>query len=225
MRIKRLTPRRPAQLQRLWGVCSMLLDYPTQELLDSLDDLQGLAAGHPALDPVFAHLRRTPLIDLQREYVETFDHSRKCALYLTYYAYGDTRRRGAALLAFKHAYLEAGAEWDDETGELPDHLCAVLQFGATVDPDVAWRLLNDHRAGLELLRLALASWRRTGGGVGSPWLGVLQALCDALPVLAGDEEAAVRRLIAQGPPAEEVGLAPYGTDPIIATTIPVGAPR
>ena len=44
---------------------------------------------------------------------------------------------------------------------------------------------------------------------------------------------AVRRLVEQGPPAEEVGLSGYGADPALSTgpalistaTIPVGAPR
>jgi nitrate reductase delta subunit len=31
-----------------------------------------------------------------------------------------------------------------------------------------------------------------------------------LPALHGDERSAIRRLAEQGPPAEEVGLSPYG---------------
>ena len=31
-------------------------------------------------------------------------------LHLTYYAYGDTRKRGMALLRFKHAYRNAGVD-------------------------------------------------------------------------------------------------------------------
>ena len=41
-----------------------------------------------------SHLASTPLIDLQRDYVATFDLKRRCCLYLTYYLNGDTRRRG-----------------------------------------------------------------------------------------------------------------------------------
>ena len=97
---------------------------------------------------------------LQRDYVETFDVTRRCCLYLTYFAHGDTRKRGLALVQFKQAYREAGVELD--AAELPDHLCVVLEFGATVDAETAWRLLNDHRAGIEMLRIALAE-------TGSPW--------------------------------------------------------
>jgi nitrate reductase delta subunit len=216
----------------VWGVCSALLDYPTEELLASLDDLEALVPEHPHLAGLFEHLRRVPLAELQQDYVATFDHTRKCALYLTYFAYGDTRRRGAALVQFKEAYRRAGVEWVEDHGELPDHLCAVLQLGATVDADVARGLLEDHRAGVEMLRLALTGWRNDDGSVGSPWAAALRAVCGTLRELAGEEADAVRRLVEQGPPAEEVGLSGYGADPALAgpaliatATIPVGAPR
>jgi nitrate reductase delta subunit len=221
-------------VQETWAACALLLDYPTAELRETLDVIEALVPAHAELGELIAHLRSSDLRALQEEYVETFDHTRKCSLYLTYYAYGDTRRRGVALVQFKQAYRDAGVEWDDECGELPDHLCAVLQLGATVDADAARRLLDDHRAGVEMLRLALAGWRNRDGSRGSPWHGAVRALCATLPELAGDEVDAVRRLIEQGPPAEEVGLGGYG-DPALAasagpalisgSTIPVGAPR
>jgi nitrate reductase delta subunit len=211
--------RRPESCERIWGAASVLLDYPTAELLASLDELAQEAAevGSDDLLGLIEFLRSRPLTQLQQAYVQTFDHTRKCALYLTYFAYGDTRRRGVALVRFKQAYRRGGMAWDEDCGELPDHLCAVLQFGATIDPEVGWRLLNDHRAGVEMLRLALASWRNDDGTVGSPWLAAVAAVVGTLPELAGDEADAVRRLIEQGPPAEEVGLAPYDpTHPVSA---------
>lgn len=217
---------RPDAVQAVWAAVSALLDYPTAELVASLDDIEALVPGDTHLAPLIAHLRSTPLPALQEEYVSTFDHTRKCALYLTYFAYGDTRRRGVALVQFKQAYRKGGVEWDEDAQELPDHLCAVLQFGATVDADGAWRLLNDHRAAVEMLRLALTTWRNDDGSTGSPWAGSLRALCGTLPELKGDEADAVRRLVEEGPPAEDVGLQTYGTDPLISpATIPVGAPR
>lgn len=218
--------RRTTDTATTWAACSLLLDYPTEQLIASLDRVEPLVGDQPPLRALIAHLRSTPLRDLQEEYVATFDLTRKCALYLTYFAYGDTRRRGVALLHFKDAYRRCGVVWDEASGELPDHLCAVLRFGATVDADVARQLLLDHRAGLEMLRLALTSWRRDGGrGTGSPWLGAVVAVCDTLPPLRGDEADAVRRLVEQGPPAEEVGIETYGSRPLIATTIPVVASR
>lgn len=199
----------------VWAACSALLDYPTRGLISALDDVEELVPDDPDLTGLLAHLRDGVLTELQAEYVATFDHTRKCALHLTYFAYGDTRRRGQALLRFKEAYRVAGVRWDETTGELPDHLCAVLQLGATVDVAVAKRLLTDHRAGLEMLRLALTSWRNDDGSTGSPWAGALVAVCRTLPELRGDEADAVRRLVEQGPPSEEVGLDGYGAGPAL----------
>lgn len=213
------------RVQRTWLACSLLLDYPTRDLLAALDDIAALVPDDPDLDALVRHLRSRDLQQLQEQYVETFDHTRSRALYLTYFAYGDTRRRGLALLRFKETYRRAGVVWDST--ELPDHLCAVLQFGATTDLDAAWQLVTDHRAGVETLRLALARWRpRRGepGPPGSPWAAALIALCRTLPVLRGEEADALRRLIEQGPPAEEVGLDGYGSVPLIAgSRIPVMA--
>ncbi len=107
-----------------------------------------------------------------------------------------------ALLRFKQAYLRAGYGMTDE--ELPDHLCVVLEFAATSDRAAGRQLMLDHRAGLELLRMSLRD-------LGSPWGGVVEAVTGTLPPLRGDEAEAVRRLAAEGPPEEEVGLTPYAT--------------
>ena len=117
------------------------------------------------------------------------------------YASGDIDD-GMALLRFKQAYAAAGLDLD--ATELPDHLAVVLEFAATGDLAQGRRLLVEHRAGLELLRLSLAE-------AGSPWTAVLEAVSATLPPLTGRNEEAVARLIAEGPPEEEVGLAPYGT--------------
>ena len=144
----------------------------------------------------------TPLRELQQDYVETFDNRRRCNLFLTYFAHGDTRKRGMALLRFKQTYLASGFELDDS--ELPDHLCVVLEYAATIDQAQGRQLMLDHRAGLELLRLSLRD-------LDSPWFSVVDAVCRTLPPLKGDERDAVRRLAAEGPPEEEVGLAPFAT--------------
>ncbi|MBO3083370.1 nitrate reductase molybdenum cofactor assembly chaperone [Cellulomonas fengjieae] len=187
-------------------VAALLLEYPTAELVAQVPDLRAVASGLPtrAFDPLLDHLARTPLDGpggLAAEYVETFDLRRKACPYLTYYAYGDTRERGMALLGFKRAFRAAGLEVSPD--ELPDHLCVVLEFSATADVEAGTRLLLEHRAGLELLRLALVDH-------GSPWAGALTAVCSTLPPLRGDEREAVARLAAEGPPGESVGLEPYG---------------
>lgn len=195
-------PREVALTRR---IAALLLDYPDDRLLVQLPDL-ALAVGalpDPArrhLTDLLEHLAGTSPQRAAADYVAAFDMRRRCCLYLTYYAYGDTRKRGMALLAFKNAYRRAGMVLADS--ELPDHLCVVLEFAATVDPDAGTKLLLDHRAGLEVLRLSLVDSR-------SPYVGALAAVCCTLPPLAGEERDAVAALAAQGPPDEEVGLEPF----------------
>ena len=199
-------PVHPARtLTVIWQSASLLLDYPDQALLENVRMVraatESLPAPHRDLFAEFlAHLESTSLQDLQQDYVETFDNRRRCNLFLTYFAHGDTRKRGMALLRFKQTYLASGFELSDS--ELPDHLCVVLEFAATIDRDLGRDLMLDHRAGLELLRLSLRD-------MGSPWAGLVDAVTSTLPPLRGDEQDAVRRLAAEGPPEEEVGLAPF----------------
>lgn len=189
-----------------WQCASLLLDYPGAALAEHLEQIRRTLPGLPArcaepLAGFVAHAESRDLTELQQEYVATFDERRRCGPYLTYFAHGDTRRRGLALLRFQQAYRAAGVGFAAE--ELPDHLAVVLEFAATVDAVVGRGLLLDHRAGLETLRLALAD-------LPSPWAGVLEAVCRTLPPLVGSEREAIARLAAQGPPVEEVGLTPYG---------------
>ncbi len=193
------------QLTLAWQSASLLLGYPDEELLDRVPMLRVAAARLPAavsgpLTAFLDHLGSTALPELAADFVATFDHHKRCCLYLSYFEHGDTRNRGMALLRFKTAYRQAGVILSDD--ELPDHLGVLLEFGATADVAAARALLLEHRAGLELLRLALEDAR-------SPWAQVLQAVSATLPPLAGDHREAVTRLAAQGPPAEEVGLAPF----------------
>ena len=233
------------ELATVWQVASLLLDYPTPDLVCRVPTLRAALTEVPAaiaadLTAYLDLLETTDLGELQRDYVDTFDITRKCSLHLTYALSGDTRRRGVALVQVRQVYRAAGVELTDEGAELPDHLSIVLEFGACVDRDAAWKLLNDHRVALELLGAALA--RRE-----SRWLGVVDAVRATLPPLDGDGAQALRRLVAAGPPTEDVGLEPYAIDPRLSEptpahsgistsasasasvdlgpTIPVGAPR
>ncbi len=204
-RLRHRTDATARQRALVHRIAALVLDYPDDDLRARLPSLQAAATGldepfRGLLGAVLGHLDRTPTPELAADYVATFDLRRRCCPYLTYYAYGDTRKRGIALLVFKQAYRLAGLELTAD--ELPDHLCVVLEFAATADADAGTRLLIEHRAGLELLRLALADG-------GSPYADALAAVCATLPPLVGPEREAVARLAAEGPPAEDVGLEPF----------------
>ncbi|QYC40935.1 Nitrate reductase-like protein NarX [Nonomuraea coxensis DSM 45129] len=190
-------------------VASVLLGYPDERLHGGLDVLRaavdGLPQGEPRrrLSAFLTHAAATGPAELAAHYVATFDLQRRCCPYLTYYAYGDTRKRGAALLRFKHALRAAGFELAD--GELPDHLAVVCELSARGAPGPALRLMSEHRAGLEVLRAALEEER-------SPYADVVAAVLDTLPPPTGRQREAAARLLAEGPPAEAVGLEPYAMD-------------
>ena len=206
-RARRAAPLTEAQLTVAWQAASLLLGYPDEELCARLELIRGASfelperVGEP-LRACVGQLEKVALGELEADYVDTFDSRRRHNLFLTYFAHGDTRKRGMALLRFKQVYLASGFELTDS--ELPDHLCVVLEYAATIDRERGRGLILDHRAGLELLRLSLTE-------ADSRWAGAVEAVTATLPPLQGDEWEAVRRLAADGPPEEEVGLTPYAT--------------
>ena len=59
----------------------------------------------------------------------------------------------------------------------------------------------------------------------SPYADVLRAVTATLPALGGDEREAVHRLAVQGPPTEEVGLAPFGPPEQTPVSLPFPTTR
>jgi nitrate reductase delta subunit len=104
-----------------------------------------------------------------------------------------------ALLRFTAAYRAAGFELTG--GELPDHLAVLCEFTAAA-PKPGLALFRAHRAGLELLRAALAE-------ASSPWRHVADAIGAVLPEPAPRDLRRALDLARTGPPAEEVGLEPF----------------
>jgi nitrate reductase delta subunit len=198
--IRRSAPPRPYQL------LSVLLRYPDGRLLASREQIGAEIAALPrtavrdALGRFDAYLRAAGAVELAQSYVETFDLRRRTSLYLTYYVHGDTRKRGMALLRLKRLYAAAGLELT--SGELPDYLPLMLEFAALAPDGIGDTLLGEHRPSLELLRRGLAD-------AGSPYAHVLAALTFGLPRLTPVERERIRRLAADGPPSERVGLQPF----------------
>ncbi|WP_323096420.1 nitrate reductase molybdenum cofactor assembly chaperone [Intrasporangium sp. YIM S08009] len=190
-------------------VAGRCLDYPGEELLAGLPQLADAVAEQQdsraarALEPLVAHLAETPLEVLQRAYVDTFDLSRKHALYLSYWTDGDTRRRGEVLGRFKAAYRASGFVVDTH-GELPDYLPMVLEFAAVADPAAGRAILTEYRPSLELLRIALQERQ-------SPYAAAAEAVCATLPGESPRDRAAVMAMagLSGPPPVEAVGLDPY----------------
>jgi nitrate reductase delta subunit len=187
----------PEQLTLAWHSASLLLGYPEQRLLRSLETIHRVSHRLPdsvggPLRSTVVHLETAPLRDLQAEYVDTFDTRLRRRLFLADLAYGDTPRRGLALHRLRQTYLQSGFDLDADSvhaGEPPDHLCVVLEYAANVDQAVGRHLLGDHRGCLESLRAAL---RATHSG----WTGAVAAVCATLPPVGVPQPTPAQRTAA-----------------------------
>lgn len=206
-----LVPVRLSRRQRAHThmIASLLLDYPDEGWFARLgaieQHLDGLPVeiAVPLREFIAAAIAAGP-VEWQRSYVVTFDLKRKCSLYLSYFATGDTRKRGTALVTFIEAYRAAG--WELAADELPDYLPAVLEFSARSGDPVAEALLAAHLEGIEVLRAALE-------GMDSPWAKVVRTVTLSLPAVDRARRERILELVSEGPPTETVGLSFLGNLP------------
>jgi nitrate reductase delta subunit len=200
--------RRQEAIRVVRQAAAVCLGYPEREVIATSGLLRAALAESAAreaesFEPLLAYWDSEDLSAIQTHYVDVFDLSRKHSLYLSYWTDGDTRRRGEVLAAFKQRYRRSGFLVDTR-GELPDYLPMVLEYAAIVDHVDGTALLQEYRSSVELLRLALAEQ-------GTPYAGVVAAVCSTLPGPSPADRRAVMSMAAAGPPSETVGLEPYGT--------------
>lgn len=118
------------------NVISLLLDYPTEGLIEAKNDLleiieksqlppgekQGLAA--------FVQDRCSrDLMDWQSDYDALFERGRALSLLLFEHVHGESRDRGQAMVDLMNQYKSAGLELD--VRELPDYIPLYLEFLST----------------------------------------------------------------------------------------------
>jgi nitrate reductase delta subunit len=111
-----------------------------------------------------------------------------------------------ALLRLRKLYRAAGLPQSD--GELPDYLPMMLEFAADAPSGRGELVLREHRAALELVRVALRERE-------SPYAHVLDAVCLSVGELSIADRARAAALAASGPPQELVGLEPFAPPEIM----------
>lgn len=125
---------------KIYKILSVLLEYPTQELLDHWQEIEQLLPGleHAtaedieALREFMAWASDLTLTEFQAHYVKTFDFTPENTLYLTHHLFSEQdRERGPALVDLSEYYKQQGYEISD--GELPDYLPLVLEYVAMLD--------------------------------------------------------------------------------------------
>jgi len=204
-----------------WKLLSVTLDYPGDEVLalrrELLDAARALPAGS-ARDELVAFCEEFAAADplaLQRRYVETFDFSKRTALNLSFFAHGDRRQRGVALLQLKRLLGALGLEPAGE--ELPDHLPLLLEVADVAGDGPGRDLLGLHRPAIELIGASLRD-------AGSPYAGLFAALGELLGPPDGEQAAEAVRLAAEGPPAEQVVLEPFAPPTVMPEPTTCGVP-
>ena len=119
-----------------------------------------------ALEIFINHMIETPMADLQKEYVATFDIGKKASLNLFEHMHGDSRERGSAMINLKKLYEERGLTI--ESNEFPDHLPMFLEFLSGLNEAEAQALL-DGAAHIAAIDVALKKEE-------SPWAVVTGAI-------------------------------------------------
>jgi len=180
---------------------NLLLCYPTQELVERLDMLREVLTGTGLahhFESWLSRLETIPLSELQSDYVQEFDLSRRHSLHLSYWSAGDTRRRGMELLGYKDTFKASGVDLTGN-GELPDYLPAILEFAACIDEEAGYAMLQRHRAEIEMLRISVSD-------DDLPQAGVLTAVCETLPGASPVTRDDARNMLQSTENPETVGL-------------------
>jgi nitrate reductase delta subunit len=201
-----LGTRRRATAARIYKLCSLLLQYPGEELRSAQSEILGAIRELPRtsaareLERFCDWWAQTDPLAVAQHYVETLDLNKRSGLYLTFYGEGDKRERGTALLRLKRMYRAAGLPLHGT--ELPDYLPVMLEFAAAAPPGYGEVVLREHHAALELVRLSLRERE-------SPYAHLIDAVCLTLGAPSAADRARVYKLAAHGPPQELVGLEPF----------------
>jgi nitrate reductase delta subunit len=133
----------------LYNVLARLLDYPEPGLKTHEVEIREALANESEISEeerqvlydFVEHVAQTPLLELEQEYVQTFDMIPEHSLHLTHHLFGDDRGRGPALVDLGEHYKGMGLEARE--GELPDYLPLILEYVSTLDEMAARIFLAD----------------------------------------------------------------------------------
>ena len=173
---------------------SLILSYPTQELMAAMQEIGDIldsdrrlsGATRRSLRQLVQELRARDIYELEERYVGLFDRSRTLSLNLFEHVHGESRDRGGAMVSLLETYRAGG--FDLATTELPDHLPVVLEFLAMRPRPEAREVLADAAHILEALSVRHS--RRK-----SPFRGVFAALLELSGTKA--DRSAVTALLGQ----------------------------
>jgi nitrate reductase molybdenum cofactor assembly chaperone NarJ/NarW len=180
-----------------------LLRYPDAELRSHANELRDALAAERVLtisrlrelSRLLDRLQAGDAMQLECDYVDTFDRSRRTALHLFEHVHGDSRDRGPAMVDLAQTYERAGLLL--APGELPDHLAVVLEFASTQPPRQARAFLGETAHIVRAIFSALVERQ-------SPYASVLAAVLEAV----GERAQQVRVDLPEEPTLDEAWAEP-----------------
>jgi nitrate reductase molybdenum cofactor assembly chaperone NarJ/NarW len=198
----------PTTMSRTLRSLAYLLSYPTSDLKERQKELiavQESLANEQAIVPtrlqeidgLIVSMGQASALQLEAEYVQTFDTRRNQSLHLFEHVHGDSRDRGPAMIDLTQTYIQKGLFLHD--GELPDYLPVVLEFASLLSWDEAQAFLAEFSHLLTLLYSALT-------GQKSRYACLLAALLD----LAG--EPVTTEAVQPEPPVDQSWEEPVAFD-------------
>lgn len=194
--------------QAVFRALSALLSYPEAGLLAARGEIEEALAAYMALHAdlrqLHTFLHSHSLIELQENYVATFDRNPAHSLHLFEHIHGESRDRGQAMVDLLDEYRRHGMEPGDS--ELPDFVPLFLEFLGELPANEAKQMLGE---AIHVLAAIGQRLRRNE----SPYAGifsVLESLSDVAPLPLS--EPPVRNM---DEAMEMFGPAVDGTEPLL----------
>lgn len=191
-------------------VLAAMLTYPEADWLEALDEMEQVLPAETAqtLAPLFGLLRSHSLIELQQNYVATFDQNPSHSLHLFEHVHGESRERGQAMVDLLQEYQAHGLEIS--AAELPDFVPLFLEYLSLLPGEEARAMLGEAVHVLALIGRKLEK-------NGSPYHTVFKVLESLSPVAAQElPEQPVREMEET---METFGPGADGTEPLLVPRV------
>ena len=130
-------------------ILGLLLTYPEGTVLNASDELLQVLREEDALpaksikriEAFLQEQQGKDLMEVQEDYVETFDRGRAHCLHLFEHLHGESRDRGQAMVDLSDAY--ASKDMYINNGELPDYLPLFMEYLSRCEFSEASELLGE----------------------------------------------------------------------------------
>ena len=134
---------------KTYKVLSLLLSYPQAEWVNELELMENLLDDEEAINgkarqqlaELFHSLRTESLLELEQNYVATFDRNPSHSLHLFEHIHGESRDRGMAMVNLIEEYRKHGLDMDGD--ELPDFVPLFLEYLSQLPDQDALNMLGE----------------------------------------------------------------------------------